>query len=315
MSRRNRRKLQLANSGRWYLLLAIVFGVVALSSGNNVLYLLESLLLGGLILSGVLSEKAVASVELKWKRRPAIAGSPLQDLIEVKNNSIFPVFCIELGEWLATGTKARHFISMIPGRSSVTVTPEIFYESRGQILWKGTYTATLYPFGFAKKIRLVEDKGNRLIWPEKNKKNSKTNFRSADSPSLALSSKKGLTEGQAQSRRAGANEFSEGEVRPLQFGDDYRDVVWTLSAKRGEPLVRQRQNQQPTSEWILDLRKNPGADFEQEVSRIAEQFYRKGEGSLILVDWTGHRRVEGYRESLNALALVQAKGESQVGAA
>ena len=58
---RGPRKLRLTITGRWFVALTILLGVAAIMVGNNVFYLLESFLLGAMILSGVLSEITIAT--------------------------------------------------------------------------------------------------------------------------------------------------------------------------------------------------------------------------------------------------------------
>src|SRR4051812_25592145 len=93
------RRLQITIAGRWFLALTIALGVVSLASGNNVIYLIESLLLSGLILSGILSERAISGLTVDIIRKPALAGAPNRDLVRVKNRKKHPIFCVEIGEW------------------------------------------------------------------------------------------------------------------------------------------------------------------------------------------------------------------------
>ena len=314
MSRRapGHRRLRLANSGKWYVAMTICFGVVAISSGNNVLYLLESLLLGGLILSGVLSERAVAVVEVSWRRRPTLAGELSSDVIVVKNKSRLPLFCLELGEWVDRDMKTRAFLPFLAGKASTVVPSKMTYEKRGEFHWDGVSFATRYPFGFAQKIRWVEGSGQRLIWPARFKDSKPGNgfmdLRQLQTTEQQL--KPSSSAPLAQVSRHGSAEFSDGEIRPLQPGDDYRDAVWTLSAKRGEPVMRQRQSEQSVHEVILDLRQDPGEEFEKKVSQVAEVFYREGGGVLVLMDWNGFRRIEGLKPALDLLAIVRAAGRT-----
>ena len=306
MKLRSRRSLQISNSGRWYILLSIVFGVVAISSGNNVLYLLESLLLGGMILSGVLSERTVTVVFLQWRRKPVMAESPTRDSIVVTNRSRFPVFCVQVGEWRKGQSVVRAFVPYLGAMKSVTLTPNLPYQERGEYRWEGFFIATPYPFGFANKIRWVDEPGRRLVWPRRISKSAAQDLGAASSLSSSQwRARQGLSD---SARRFGGGEYSEGEVRPLQPGDDYRDIVWSVSAFREEYLVRQRVGREPVSETVLDTRLLPGPEFERRVSETAEIFYQMGEGVLLIRDWQGVRRYDSHHQALDALAMVQASG-------
>ena len=141
--------------GRWYLLLCIALGVAAVLSGNNVLLLLESLLLGGLILSGMLSEWTVARVRITIRRGPAYAGEVAQDEVWVKSRSFLPLFCMEVGEWKNRRFIVQGFLPLLmPGESlRVAVGPR--YEQRGEVTWEAWGVATAFPFGLARKVRFV----------------------------------------------------------------------------------------------------------------------------------------------------------------
>src|SRR5262245_9769047 len=93
------RRLQILPSGRWYLALTLGLGIAALSTANNVLYLVESLLLSGIILSGILSERTVLALRCERIKGKAIAGETSGDTFRVTNTRRFTVFCVQVGEW------------------------------------------------------------------------------------------------------------------------------------------------------------------------------------------------------------------------
>ncbi len=294
------RRLQLTVPGRWYLALTIALGVVALSSGNNALYLVESLLLSGLILSGILSERAISAVHVEIIRRPSTAGSPSRDQIHVKNLKRYTAFCLEIGEWKDGKFTHVAYIPRIGGKQHLILPSRQVFPKRGKHTWDGFAIATSYPFGFARKIKLIKRKEERLIWPA------------------------GLTEGDERlSRAAGAarnlgGEISEGEIRPFTSEDDYRLIIWPLSAKGSEPLVRMRRSEQEGQELTLDLRTDGGEAFEANVRQIAHRFHAIGSSKsmaqdnsgLVLVDWNGRRKFRGKIQVLNQLAQVQPSGSS-----
>jgi len=289
------RRLEVTFAGYWYTALTIGLGVVALVSGNNVLYLIESLLLCGMIFSGVLSERSVAALEVEVQRVHALAGTQTHDVIRVRNRSKFSLFCIEVGEWRESGFACSAFIPRIEARAEIRILSKMEFHQRGIHRWEGLAIATSYPFGLARKVRILGGPGERLIWPEKTQ---------ANTPMLAA--------GEGASGRSG-QEFSEGEVRPYTYEDDCRNIVWTLSEKGTGPMVRNRKSKQAQARVVLDLRTEPGADFENEVIRVAQNFHRQqdDQGSLIVIDHSGSRTFQGRVAALNQLAIVRAHSNSQ----
>ncbi|MGE0616388.1 MAG: DUF58 domain-containing protein [Bacteriovoracia bacterium] len=298
----SRRKLKVSTSGHWYLALTIAMGVVAIVTSNNILYLLESFLLGGLILSGILSERAISAVDIEWRRTPTIAGEPCRDRIKIHNRRSLPIFCLEVGEVRGGEFIPHLFVPFLPPRGSVEHISAYAYARRGEVSWEGHACATRYPFGFAKKIRWFASPGTRLVWPERTRETLASATPSAGGGERAVS------------RRAVGGDFSEGEVRAIQPGDDYRYVIWSLSEMRGEPLVRVRRARAESVELLLDARLPEGAEFERRISAAASCFYADGsrkrtnefhQGSLILVDAQGKRRYEGGARVLNLLATLR----------
>jgi uncharacterized protein (DUF58 family) len=291
------RRLEVTFAGYWYTSLTIGLGVVALMTANNVLYLIESLLLSGMIFSGVLSERSISALEVEFRRTSAHAGSVTHDVIRVKNRSKYNLFCIEIGEWSENGFVGSAYVSRIKPRGELLVDSKMEFPRRGVHRWEGIAIATSYPFGLARKVRVLKAPGERMIWPEKTP--SQSNIQASGD--------------QGSAGRVG-QEFSEGEVRAYTYEDDCRNIVWTLSEKGMGPMVRTRKSKQAQSRVVLDLRAEPGPEFEAAVVRAAQAFYgRQGngshdiEGSLIVMDETGNRVFQGKIPSLNYLAIAQAK--------
>lgn len=272
--------------------LTILLGVVALTSGNNVLYLIESLLLSGLILSGVLSERTLAALHVEVRRFPTAAGSPSRDQIIVTNKKNYPLFCIEIGDWAKNKLQPAAFIARIGPKGTIVIASKQKFEERGIYSWQGLAVATSYPFGFARKTRIIENPGERVIWPCKIVGQAKTR------QSMAMA--QGFSGGQ---------EIVDGEVRPYTQDDDSRMIVWSLSLKAKEPMVRIRKSESSEPEVQLDLRGKSGPDFERRVQMAALPFYLQEDqspaGTLTLIGSDGRRRIHGRNQVLNQLAVVE----------
>ena len=290
------RRLEVSVSGKWYLALTVGLGVVALVSGNNILYLIESLLLSGLIFSGVLSERTVSNVRCEFKRGQAVAGERLPDTIVVTNRSKRPLFCVEIGEWKDGRFRPVAFFPRIGGRASVSARSELVTDARGEQEWEGFAIATSSPFGFARKIKIIRSAGRRLVWPSRGDRG-----RMGDA---GQGKKTGLRQG---------GEFADGEVRAMVPDDDWRSVVWTASSRNpDEPMVRVRRLERPEAAARLDLRLPPGEEFERRVEQAARPFHEAGlsasDGVLTLIGREGERRIRGRKPALDALARAQAQG-------
>ena len=274
-----------------------MIGAVSLTSSNNVVYLVESILIGVLILSLVFGSFIASSVHLEVRRKAVSALGTNRDQLKVTNRSRFPVFCVEVGEWSQGRFVAVGFIGAIPARSTVTLASNQEFRARGVHRWEGLVTASCYPFGFIRVMRVHLGAGERRVWPARAGHGHLLNASGAD-----------------LSARMGGVPMP-GEVRPMTTDDDYRSVVWTLSARGTDPVVRPRGTDRPTPGVSLDLRTQEGPGFEAEVSRAATELYvadQHGGGdaadaaSLEIIDWNGRRKVYGRGRSLDELAVTRA---------
>ncbi len=281
---RRRRTIQVTTSGKWFLTLTIVFGVAAVLSGNGVLYLLESLLLGFLILSGVLSDRMLWALDARWIESPVHARSPLADQILLTNRSRIPALAIEFGEWTDRGFEVRGYVPFLKGRSSTAVRLlERPYPARGRFSWTGRVMATRFPFGFARKIRWVGTDGERWIRP-------------AYDPARADA--RDLLEG-LQGNIQGSNEIQDGSVRPYLTGDDPRDIAWIYSDRLLGPHVQRVRARLPEP-VRLELKCDGlgAAALEAHLSELATELVRarnlgapielhhtsRSDGSRLLID-------------------------------
>jgi uncharacterized protein (DUF58 family) len=297
------RRLEVTFAGYWYTALTIGLGVAALLSANNVLYLIESLLLSGMIFSGVLSERTVSALEVKFQRKHVSAGSAPKDVIRVRNKKRFPVFCVEVGEWVDGEFVIHGFIPKISANETVNLQSKIIFPDRGLYRWEGLATGTSYPFGLAKKIRIQYTPGTRTIWPKKLGK-AKTN----------------LSANEQQGTRLGS-EFAEGEIRPYAYEDDCRLIVWPQSIKGLGPMVRPKSGakvEPRVTLFLYELFQMEKGAREIKISSASTPFYSLNEsgneqnGILTLVSEDGSKTsFHGKVAALNQLALIGLKPEER----
>jgi uncharacterized protein (DUF58 family) len=298
-----KRRLHVTVSGRWYLILTIGLGVVALMTGNNVLYLLESFLLGGLILSGVLSEQAIAAIDLRVRRRASIAKKKSFDRIEIENRSRLALYSVEIGEWRFGRFERLALLPHIEPRGRVILEVPRVFERRGIHAWQGLACATAYPFGLARKVRFVPDSGERVVWPEDLGSTTQAS-------SQASSSKTQGAEGYSSpsvNRRLTLGEAADGEVRSYQTGDDLRDAIWSLSLVRDEPLLRARAMDKSRRSEILDLRQDrlTSESLEKRLAELATLVYRDELQALTVLSQDSRKRFESPSKILDLLALTE----------
>jgi uncharacterized protein (DUF58 family) len=288
-----RRKLEVTLAGKWYIALTIGLGVAAILSGNNVLYLIESILLSGMILSGVLSERAISAVEVRAMRAPIAACTESADTISLSNHSKQTLFCIEILEWNGKKFDSLSFVPRIGPNASIKVSSDQKLKSRGVHSWSGFAVATSFPFGFARKLRLIDGPGERLVWPKRDGQ-------------LHAKAQEALK----RERVSTAGDFSEGEVRAASQDDDPRTIIWTMSGRGTEDYARVRKKESASAQVLLDRREaQSDEEFETRVLETAAHFYLRSdldqEKVLLVRDGQGTQRFRGKKASLNVLATVK----------
>ncbi len=276
------RKLELSTGGKWYVAFTILVGLAAVSSGNNVIYLMESLLLGVMVVSGLISEHIVKNISLVWQRGQARAGETMPDVFLVKNQSRLPVFGLEVGVLRAGSLVTGGWLPVLEGGTQLACRGVLVAARRGEWKWDRMYVATSFPFGLGKKIRFLGGEGSRLVWPR------------------ALTPK----EAAESIGRSGSGEIVEGEVRELGWDDDFRLVHGPLSARSQRWMGRVRGK--GLSCEAVELRRCSDHDeWEREVARAAGAFYRRESPAvrLVVIQANGRHEVDGRVKALNWLAL------------
>jgi uncharacterized protein (DUF58 family) len=308
------RQLQPTRAGWMFLLIIMGVGFAALNTGNNLLYVVLSLLLAFLVLSGVLSESALRGIEVR--RTPpreilAEARNPL--LIEILNNQRrIPAFAVEvedLGspdspalagaeEPRGQGVRRVHELGRVfalrigPGATEARAY-SLVPPGRGELHFHGVRVATRFPFGLFMKSRTIEIAETTLVYPA---------ILDLGPPPPPRSSRNHA--GNATIRRGEGSDIA--GLREYAVGDSMRRVHWRSSLRRGDLFVRDPEEER-SSELIVRLRTraaggtDPGklneaseqahADFERRVSLAATEVATQLEAGLRVGLVTDHERI------------------------
>jgi uncharacterized protein (DUF58 family) len=276
--------------GLGFVLVAMVVAVGATNTGNNGLYLLLSLFLAVLVVSGVVSRRNVAALRPRLDGPEEVfASEPVRCTLALENpaarlrTAIVVTAGAHGGPWLfpsvAAGGTSREVELLFPARGRATVDPLVVFSS--------------YPIGLFRKGRRHPSGFERLVYPR---------------PLLAAlpepeQARDGLGGGRSERRGRGAGIRNLREALP---GDDPRDIHWPQTARQGSPIVRERDSEETRrSVVVLD---GGGAGFEEAVSEAAGavlQLLARGEqvglvaGGLYLPPAEGRRQ---RRALLGALA-------------
>jgi uncharacterized protein (DUF58 family) len=229
---RPRRTIRPTRDGWWCLGAALALGFAAMNTGNNLLYLLASLLLALIIVSGVLSEQSLRRLRLTAVVPDELyAGSPSALGVRVANGkrwlSSYSVM-LEAGE-------RRLYIDRLRAGEERLQTWETTFARRGRQRLPGVRVVTRFPFGlFVKTGRRILDE-EILVFP-------------AVAP-IDAARRRELSGGGARPVRQRGRGHDLYNLRDYRPGDDRRLIHWRSSARTGTLTVRETQ-----AETALDVR-------------------------------------------------------------
>ncbi len=228
-------------------------GVGAINTGNNLLYLLLGMMLGLIIVSGILSERAIRGVTLKrLQSGDLFAGRVNRIRFEITNTKRwFSSYSIRVQEHESRDTRSARRLAIglpekrprkrkqreleadpggpkalalrVPPGSTQVATSEYVFPRRGLYTYVGLDLITRFPFGFFEKIKPFREPHEVLVYPA---------IRTDIGTIVADNAREGEVEQQIEGR--------DGEffgLREYREGDDLRDIHWKVSARRGT-LVR-----------------------------------------------------------------------------
>lgn len=217
--------------GWWYMGFSITVGFAGVNTGNNLLFLLFGLLLAGIILSGVLSESTLRALAVE--RVPpteATAGQPVLVGIRIRNHKRKTAsYAVVAQDITVHGPAGQGFSLVIEGGQTREVSYRWEPQQRGRVMFLRIHLMTRYPFGLFEKWREYHTPYEAVVFPR-------------EVPAPALRPRRAAPLGERPSGHVGpGTEFF--AMRDLRGGDDARAIHWMTSARRGRPVVVERERE------------------------------------------------------------------------
>ena len=254
------RRLRFTRSGKYYVGFTLLIGLAAINTGNNLLFLVLGLMLAGITLSGMLSEATLRGLEVK-RVLPleARAGRPVLVGLSVTNRKArLGSFAVVGRDVTESGEAGRVFALHLDGGQ----TRELAYRwepaRRGRVRFLRIELATRYPFGLFEKWREYFIEADLVVFP-----------REVAPPALQPSRAQPPGERPSGAVGSGTEFFA---LREARFGDDARHIHWKTSARRGRPVVVERERERRRRvAVIVDNREGPGPARPHALDHLAER--------------------------------------------
>ena len=164
---------RLTRDGTIYLVAVFVLIAAAINTGNNLLFLILACMLGGILVSGVLSRAVLSGIELKFDMPEHIfAEQPILTEIELRNEKqAWPSFSLlVVGQTKRNKTPAEIltrpvFFPYIPRMTASRQKVELRFPRRGVYRQDAFGIRTRFPFGFFEKTREVDSAIEIVVYP------------------------------------------------------------------------------------------------------------------------------------------------------
>jgi uncharacterized protein (DUF58 family) len=226
-----------------------------MNTGNNLLYLLESMILALIIVSGVLSEQSLRGLRMTAVLPDAVyAGTPCTVGARIVNTKRRrPSFSIGLDR-PATGGRLAYVTRLGAGEERLLTWQETL-PRRGRHRLTGVRLTTRFPFGLFVKASRASGAAELIVYP-----------RRVPAPTALLRQAGGAGTAPA-GRRGRGHEVH--DLRGYRSGDDPRLIHWRVSARTGTLTVREMEAESAQDAYLV-LRGDGAADPERLETALAE---------------------------------------------
>jgi len=295
-----RLRLTLTALGGQYLGALALMGFFAVNSGNNLLYLVFSLMLGLFLVSGWASRRAIQGLELLAIEEGNLFAR-VQGGIRVRLLDAHPHRTRGLEVHLdldGARVEPGFYGGGLGDERAVLVVLHARPERRGTCGARQLELRTRYPFGFLEKAWRFTLEQTLLVLPHPR-----------------ATTLQGESRGESRRISPQAGSSSPEGARPFRTGDPLSRVHWKRTAQREAPWVRTFEAEQPAGLRLhLDLGLwAEGPAFEHQLERLSgailQARLQKQEVLLTLRSLEETREHAGPTACWRALALAQAEGE------
>ncbi|RMH12744.1 MAG: DUF58 domain-containing protein, partial [Gemmatimonadetes bacterium] len=232
------RRIRFTLGGLLFSVGGLAVGMAAATTGNNLLYLLLGAMLGLIVVSSWLSEHDLGGLTIRRQVPTAVTvGRPAPLVYHVTNRKPrLPTLALELIE--PQGGCAAFVARVDPGRT-LQARAHVTFARRGVHRFSALTLSTAYPFGLFVKQRDLAMPGEIVVRPR------------CDRPVRMPSTAAGLPRrrvGESAALAAGPRGDYRG-LREYRAGDDRRDIHWKATARVGETVVREYDQDAADALW------------------------------------------------------------------
>jgi len=257
--------MKLTREGKRFLLAAVLIAVAALNTGNNLIYLILSLMLSFLVISYLILRLNLAGLVLEVSAAgPVFAGEEVSVELLIRNKKRIPVFSVIIA---APDATEQVYCGEISGNSVFRGRMVMAFRKRGLYGYRNFVVQSGFPFILFRKSMSVNVSGQVLVYPKL----------------LDIKDMIEVIEGRREEAGAAVRGRGDGvySLRAFQYGDDWRRIHWKASARQNGFFIREYAEYSSQQITILldNLLPHEGELFEAVVSisaSLAKQYVERG---------------------------------------
>ncbi|MBI5848136.1 MAG: DUF58 domain-containing protein [Nitrospirae bacterium] len=257
--------MKLTREGKRFLLAAALIAVAAVNTGNNLIYLILSLMLSFLLLSYLILRLNLAGLLLEVSLAgPVFAEEEVCVDLLVHNGKKIPAYSV-----LFSAPEAAEpvYCGQISGYKDFRAEVMMMFRKRGLYGYRDFVVQSGFPFILFRKSMSVHVSGQILVYPKL-----------LDIKNIAEVIDASQEEGRVAVRGSGDEVYA---LRAFQNGDDWRRIHWKASARQDGFLIREyaAYTSQKITILLDNLLPQDAEQFETAVSvsaSLAQHFNERG---------------------------------------
>jgi uncharacterized protein (DUF58 family) len=215
--------MKITREGKRFILATVLIAIAAINTGNNLIYLIFSLMLSFLMLAVVLLRINLSGISLKVSiDHPVYAGEQTYALFMIQTSRrMIPAYSIRV---TASGAESPAYCAYIAPKQLAQKEIRMTFKKRGIYSYGDFFVQSGFPFILFEKSIAVKVSGEVLVYPA---------LVDIEQVVPDVTGQGGLG-----IRKTGmGNEIH--SIREFRYGDDWRDIHWKATAKASSLMVKE----------------------------------------------------------------------------
>lgn len=240
------RRLRLTSEGWWFVIFSIAIGTAAINTGVNLLYLILSMMLSFIVVSGILSETTFRKLKITRSLPYSVfAGEQFEVALQLQNHKLFfPSFSLFVEDSPGSGPELKRmkacYALKIPARHRKTINYPAQIWRRGPFTFNGYRVHSGYPFNFFTKQMRIPGISRTLVYPR---------IYELDATEVLAGGERADALRKLNLRAQGEEDFR--GLKEYREGDNPRHIHWVSSARHRKLMVMEFEKQRANRVIII----------------------------------------------------------------